>query len=45
MESGLEAEISKWDIASIEEMKKRGLVVTSAEGLEWRTIAKVLATP
>jgi len=44
MESRLEVEIPKQDSASIEEMKKRGLVVTTAEGPEWRTIAQTFAT-
>jgi len=40
METRLEGEIPKQDIASIEEMKKRGLTVTNAEGPEWKTIAQ-----
>lgn len=44
MERRLEAEIPKQDRASIEEMKKRGLVVTAAEGAEWKTIAQSFAS-
>jgi TRAP-type C4-dicarboxylate transport system substrate-binding protein len=40
METRLEGEIPKQDTASIEEMKKRGLTVTNAEGPEWKTIAQ-----
>jgi TRAP-type C4-dicarboxylate transport system substrate-binding protein len=43
MERRLEAEIPKQDRASIEEMKKRGLVVTAAEGTEWKTVAQSFA--
>jgi TRAP-type C4-dicarboxylate transport system substrate-binding protein len=44
METRLEAEIPKQDAASIEEMKKRGLTVTTAEGPEWKTIAQAFST-
>jgi TRAP-type C4-dicarboxylate transport system substrate-binding protein len=43
MESRLEAEIPRQDAASIEEMKKRGLTVTTAEGPEWKTLAQSFA--
>jgi TRAP-type transport system periplasmic protein len=43
MERRLEAEIPKQDTASIEEMKKRGLIVTAAEGAEWKTVAQSFA--
>jgi TRAP-type C4-dicarboxylate transport system substrate-binding protein len=43
MEDRLEVEIPKQDAASIEEMKKRGLTVTAAEGAEWRSIAQSFA--
>ncbi|HXH24857.1 MAG TPA: TRAP transporter substrate-binding protein DctP [Vicinamibacterales bacterium] len=43
METRLEAEIPKQDAASIDEMKKRGLVVTKAEGPEWREAAQAFA--
>jgi TRAP-type C4-dicarboxylate transport system substrate-binding protein len=44
MEARLEAEIPKQDAVSIEEMKKRGLTVTTAEGPEWKSIAQSFAT-
>jgi TRAP-type C4-dicarboxylate transport system substrate-binding protein len=44
METRLEAEIPKQDAASIDEMKKRGLTVTTAEGPEWKTMAQAFAT-
>jgi TRAP-type C4-dicarboxylate transport system substrate-binding protein len=43
METRLEVEIPRQDAASIEEMKKRGLTVTTAEGPEWKTIAQSFA--
>jgi TRAP-type C4-dicarboxylate transport system substrate-binding protein len=43
-ETRLEVEIPKQDAASIEEMKKRGLTVTRAEGPEWKTIAQSFAS-
>jgi TRAP-type C4-dicarboxylate transport system substrate-binding protein len=44
MEARLKTEIPRQDTASIEEMKKRGLVVTTAEGAEWKTIAQSFAS-
>jgi TRAP-type transport system periplasmic protein len=43
METRLEAEIPKQDAASVEEMKKRGVTVTAAEGPEWKTAAQAFA--
>lgn len=44
MESRLKAEIPKQDASSIDEMKKRGLTVTTAEGSEWKSIAQSFST-
>lgn len=44
METRLEAEIPKQDALSVEEMKKRGLVVTTAEGGEWKAAAQSFAS-
>jgi TRAP-type transport system periplasmic protein len=44
MESRLEVEIPGQDHASVEEMKKRGLVVIAADDPEWRTIGQTFAT-
>jgi TRAP-type C4-dicarboxylate transport system substrate-binding protein len=44
MEARLKVEIPRQDTASIEEMKKRGLTVTTAEGADWKTIAQSFAT-
>ena len=43
MEERLKDEIPRQDLQSIEEMKKRGLEVTSSEGPEWRTVAESFA--
>ncbi len=43
MENRLEVGIPGQDNASVEEMKKRGLVVTAAEGPEWRTMGRAFA--
>ena len=44
METRLALEIPRQDRAAVEEMKKRGLVVTAAEGPEWRTLGQAFAT-
>jgi TRAP-type C4-dicarboxylate transport system substrate-binding protein len=44
MENRLKTEIPQQDKASIDEMRKRGLTVTKAEGPEWRTVAQSFAS-
>ena len=44
METRLKTEIPEQDRASIEEMRRRGLTVTKAEGAEWRTVAQSFAS-
>ena len=44
MEKRLKVEIPEQDRASIEEMRKRGLTVTKAEGPEWRSVAQSFAS-
>jgi TRAP-type C4-dicarboxylate transport system substrate-binding protein len=43
-EARLEVEIPKQDALSVEEMKKRGLTVTKAEGADWKTAALSFAS-